>query len=165
MNKCKLDWNNLQKILKQNFQMMKRSDLKTNIKNYFLKQYNDFSFLHPLKYPYLTFWYIQQKLSYHSPFQCFSPKNTVKQGNFDWRGNFDRSGSFVKVATVPIRKCLFVASAFMEINDWCLGLRIYMYLRPCLHRSNLKTSCKLGISRKNWTFFKTVLAYWVVPDW
>ena len=41
MNKCTLDWNNLQKILKQNFQMMKRSDLKTNIKNYFLKQYND----------------------------------------------------------------------------------------------------------------------------
>ena len=38
VNKCKLDWNNLQKILKQNFQMMKRSDLKTNIKNYFLKQ-------------------------------------------------------------------------------------------------------------------------------
>ena len=31
---------NLQKILKQNFQMMKRSDLKTNIKNYFLKQDN-----------------------------------------------------------------------------------------------------------------------------
>ena len=27
--------------LKQNFQMMKRSDLKTNSKNYFLKQYND----------------------------------------------------------------------------------------------------------------------------
>ena len=26
---------------KQNFQMMKRSKLKTNIKNYFLKQYND----------------------------------------------------------------------------------------------------------------------------
>ena len=41
VNKCTLDWNNLQKILKQNFQMMKRSDLKTNIKNYFLKQYND----------------------------------------------------------------------------------------------------------------------------
>ena len=41
MNKCTLDWNNLQKILKQNFQMMKRSDLKTNIKKYFLKQYND----------------------------------------------------------------------------------------------------------------------------
>ena len=40
VNKCTLDWNNLQKILKQNFQMMKRSDLKTNIKNYFLKQYN-----------------------------------------------------------------------------------------------------------------------------
>ena len=36
-----LDWNNLQKILKQNFQMLKRSDFKTNIKNYFLKQYND----------------------------------------------------------------------------------------------------------------------------
>ena len=29
------------KILKQNFQIMKRSDLKTNIKNYFLRQYND----------------------------------------------------------------------------------------------------------------------------
>ena len=42
---------------------------------------------------------------------------TVKQGNFDRRGNFDRSGSFVKVATVPIQECLFVASAFMEIND------------------------------------------------
>ena len=41
MNKCTLDWNNLQKILKQTFPMMKRSDLKTNIKNYFLKQYND----------------------------------------------------------------------------------------------------------------------------
>ena len=41
LNKCTLDWNNLQKMLKQNFQMMKRSDLKTNIKNYFLKQYND----------------------------------------------------------------------------------------------------------------------------
>ena len=41
VNKCTLDWNNLQKILKQNFQIMKRSDLKTNIKNYFLKQYND----------------------------------------------------------------------------------------------------------------------------
>ena len=41
MNKCTLDSNNFQKILKQNFQMMKRSDLKTNIKNYFLKQYND----------------------------------------------------------------------------------------------------------------------------
>ena len=39
VNKCTLDWNNLQKISKQNFQMMKRSDLKTNIKNYFLKQY------------------------------------------------------------------------------------------------------------------------------
>ena len=41
VNKCTLDWNNLQKILKQNFQIMKRSDLKTNIKSYFLKQYND----------------------------------------------------------------------------------------------------------------------------
>ena len=29
------------KILKQNFQMMKRSDLKTNIKVYLLKEYND----------------------------------------------------------------------------------------------------------------------------
>ena len=35
VNKFTLDWNNLQKILNQNFQMMKRSDLKTNIKNYF----------------------------------------------------------------------------------------------------------------------------------
>ena len=41
VKKCTLDWNNLQKILKQNFQMMKRSDLKSNIKNYFVKQYND----------------------------------------------------------------------------------------------------------------------------
>ena len=41
VNKCTLDWNNFQKILKHNFQMMKRSDLKTNIKNCFLKQYND----------------------------------------------------------------------------------------------------------------------------
>ena len=40
-NKSTLDRNNLQKILKQNLQMIKRSDLKTNIKNYFLKQYND----------------------------------------------------------------------------------------------------------------------------
>ena len=37
VNKCTLDWNNLQKILEQNFQTMKRSDLKCNIKNYFLK--------------------------------------------------------------------------------------------------------------------------------
>ena len=41
VNKCTLDWNNLQKIFKQNFQMMKRSDVQTNIKNYFSKQYND----------------------------------------------------------------------------------------------------------------------------
>ena len=40
VKKCTLDWNNLQKILKQNLQMMKRSVLKTNIKNYFLKQHN-----------------------------------------------------------------------------------------------------------------------------
>ena len=41
VNKFTLGWNNLQKYhIKQNFQMMKRSDLKTNIKNYFLKQYN-----------------------------------------------------------------------------------------------------------------------------
>ena len=32
-------------------------------------------------------------------------------------GNFDRSGSFVKLATVPIQECLFVASVLMEIND------------------------------------------------
>ena len=90
---------------------------------------------------------------------------TVKRGNFDWRGNFDRSGSFVKLATVPIQQCLFVASALMEINEGCSGLRIYMYLRPCLHRSNLKTSYKLSISRKNWPFFKIVLTYWMVPCW
>ena len=36
VNKCTLHWNNLQKILKQNLQMMKRSNLKTNVKNYFL---------------------------------------------------------------------------------------------------------------------------------
>ena len=93
-------------------------------------------------------------------------KTSVKQGNFDWRGNFDQSGSFVKLAPVLIQdECRFVASALMEINDWCLGLRIYMYLRPCLHRSNLKTSYKLGISRKNRPFFKTVLTYWMVPYW
>ena len=40
VNKCTLDWNNFKKN-KQNFQMMKRSDPKTNIKNYFLKHYND----------------------------------------------------------------------------------------------------------------------------
>ena len=34
--------------------------------------------------------------------------------------NFDQSGSFVKDAT--IQECLFVASAFMETNNWCLGL-------------------------------------------
>ena len=47
----------------------------------------------------------------------YVPYTTVKRGNFDRRGNFDPSGSFVKVVTVPIQKCLFVASAFMEIND------------------------------------------------
>ena len=41
----------------------------------------------------------------------------MEWGNFDLRGNFDRSGSFVKVATVLIQECLFVASAVMEIND------------------------------------------------
>ena len=54
------------------------------------------------------------------------------------RGNFDRSGSFVKGATVLIHKRLFVASAFIESNARCLGLHVYMLLRPCLHRSNLK---------------------------
>ena len=41
----------------------------------------------------------------------------VKRGNFDRQGNFDQSGSFVKVAMVLIQECLFIASAFMEIND------------------------------------------------
>ena len=41
MRKCALDWSNLQKILKQDFQIMKRSNLKTNIKNCFLKLQND----------------------------------------------------------------------------------------------------------------------------
>ena len=36
---------------------------------------------------------------------------TVKQGNFD------RSGSFVKDATVLNQERIFVASAFMEMND------------------------------------------------
>ena len=99
------------------------------------------------------------------PILTLSTLLTVKRGNFDWRGNFHRSGSFVKLATVPILECLFAASALMEINNWCSGLRIYMYLRPCLHRSNLKTSYKLGISLKNWPFFKTVLTYWMVPYW
>ena len=36
VNKCTFHWNNLQKILKQNLQMMKRSNLKTNVRNYFL---------------------------------------------------------------------------------------------------------------------------------
>ena len=43
--------------------------------------------------------------------------HTVKRGNFDRQGNFDRPGSFVKGATVLIQKYLFVASAFMEINE------------------------------------------------
>ena len=82
--------------------------------------------------------------------------NTVKWGNFDWQDNFDQSVSFVKGATVPIQECLFVATTFMEINNWCSGLCIYMLLRSCLHRSNLKTSCKFGISQKNWPFFKSL---------
>ena len=45
LNICTLDRNNLQKIIKKSFQMMKRSDLKTQIGNYFLKQYNDQRFL------------------------------------------------------------------------------------------------------------------------
>ena len=73
-------------------------------------------------------------------------------------------GSFVKGAVVPIQKHLFIASAFMEINDWCLGLGIYM-LKPCLNCSNLKTSCKVSIFWKNWPLFKTVLTYWIVPYW
>ena len=95
VNKCTLDWNNLQKILKQNFQMMKRLDLKTNIKNYFLKQDSDkkrlkvkckyflfffFSCLFSLSsYSLisLSYFLVQQKLSCHSPFQCFSPKSSI----------------------------------------------------------------------------------------
>ena len=41
----------------------------------------------------------------------------MKQSNIDWWDNFDRLCSFVKGAMVPIQKCLFVASTFMEIND------------------------------------------------
>ena len=41
----------------------------------------------------------------------------MKQGNIDRWGNFDRLCFFVKGAMVPIQKCLFVASAFMEINN------------------------------------------------
>ena len=45
------------------------------------------------------------------------PPCNMKQGNFDRWGNFDRLSSFVKGAMGQIQKCLFVASAFMEIND------------------------------------------------
>ena len=62
---------------------------------------------------------------------------TVKRGNFYWWGNSDRSASFVKGAMVPTQECILIASAFMEINDLCLGLHIYMLLRPLLHCSNL----------------------------
>ena len=79
---------------------------------------------------------------------------TVKQVNFDQKGNFDQSGSFVKGAKVPIQEYLFVASAFMEINNWYSGLRIYVLLKACLHHSNLKTSFKFGISRKIDHFLK-----------
>ena len=88
-----------------------------------------------------------------------SSSRAVKRGNFYSQDNFDHSGSFVNGAMVRIHKCLYVASAFMEINDWCLGCRIYILWRPCLHRSNLKTSCKFGISQKNWAFSKTVPIY------
>ena len=64
----------------------------------------------------------------------FESLANLKQGDFDW------SGSFVKGATVPAQNCLFVASVFMETKDWCSGFRIYVLLRSCLHRSNLKTS-------------------------
>ena len=90
VNKYTLDCNNLQKILKQNFQMMKRSDLKTNIKNYFLKQYNDKNMKDQMQafsvfFFLLSFWpfsilsniLILLYLVCHSPFQCFSPKNSI----------------------------------------------------------------------------------------
>ena len=43
VKKCTLPWNNLSqtKNIKTKLQMMKRLDLKTNIKNCFLKQYDD----------------------------------------------------------------------------------------------------------------------------
>ena len=95
----------------------------------------------------------------------FVTSGTIKRGNFDRQGNFDRSGSFVKDATVLNREHIFVASAFMEMNDSCSGLHIYMLLRPCLHHSNLKTSWKFGISQKNWPFLKQCLnTEWHLTD-
>ena len=64
----------------------------------------------------------------------------MKRSNFDRRGNFYRLGSLVKGATLPIQKCLSVASVFIEINDRCSGFHNYMLLRPCLYRNNLKAS-------------------------
>ena len=46
---------------------------------------------------------------------------TMNWGNFGQWGGFEWSDSFVKGATVPIQKSLFIASTFMEINDWFLG--------------------------------------------
>ena len=116
-------------------------------------------FLEPLK---LHFRYFENTSFPHtllsSP-QYGKTRIIVGGVTIDRRGNFDRLGSFVKGARVPIHECLFLASAFMEIKDWHLGLRIYMLLRPCLRRSNLKTSRKFAISWKNWRFYKTVLKY------
>ena len=53
----------------------------------------------------------------HATWKPPSPPCNMKQGNFDRWGNFDRLSSFVKGAMGQIQKCLFVASAFMEIND------------------------------------------------
>ena len=89
---------------------------------------------------------------------CFKPYRGAQWQEFKinyWQ-KLSLLGSFVKGAAVPIQKHLFIASAFMEINNWCLGWGIYM-LRPCLNCSNLKTSCKVSISQKNWCLFKTVL--------
>ena len=51
----------------------------------------------------------------------------MKRGNFDQHGNFDRSGSFVKDATVPKREHIFVASAFMEMNDYVRACTFICY--------------------------------------
>ena len=116
-----------------------------------------------IKFNLFFFWY-QLSLS-NGWLRCFLLTKFSIRKLYRETGNFHRSGSFVKDAAVLNRECIFVAIAFMEMNNWCSGLRIYMLLRPCLHRSNLKASWKFGISWKNWPFFKTVLKYWMAPYW
>ena len=118
------------------------------------------------------FKYPQQSNSFFWLLRLFNtPFNRSQRHLVPWNG-VTLIGGVTLIYRVPLSNVLQYRSRSVlswQVRLWKLKTDVracvFMLLKPCLHLSNLKTGCKFSISRKNWTFLKTVLTYWMVPYW